>query len=99
MAPTSRACVVTPIMWFSIRVISPNNTEKSKQKPWLLIKRAAKLTKCAKHLNFNKNNSLDQANQKVEIQQLFTQVTCHYVLVLEIKGSVYIKKKLAFPQD
>jgi len=81
MAPTSRACVVTPIMWFSIRVISPNNTEKSKQKPWLLIKRAAKLTRCAKHLNFNNNNFLDQANQKVEIQQLFTHVTCHYVLV------------------
>lgn len=28
MAPTSRACVPTPMMWFSILVISANNTIK-----------------------------------------------------------------------
>lgn len=29
MAPMSRACVVTAMMWFRIRVISPNNTAEA----------------------------------------------------------------------
>ena len=45
----------------------------------------------------SKNNFWDQANQKVEIRQLFTHVTIHYGFkFLEIKG-VYIEKKSYTP--
>ena len=57
--------------------------------------KAAKLTQCAKHLNFNNNKFWDQANQKVEIQQLFTHVTCHCFSSWNKRKCLHLQKRCA----